>query len=160
MDPWDDVDPLEGEFGCKWWAQLPFSLSLSLRPTKDGLGMCQESGLAAATAVVVATAVVSIWNQRKSTWSFDCISDNAMPIAVLLSRPHVLHLRPRVVYLSPENITLHPATRRTIGKRIKRAFKWEGFYMKFNKSWRLFYYTIKSVYIYLGAKEKSTYRVM
>lgn len=104
VEPWDDVDPLEGEFGCKWWAQLPFSLSLSLRPTKDGLGMCQESGLAAATAVVVATAVVSIWNRRKSTWSFDCISDNAMPIAPLLFCPHVPHLRSRVVYLSPENI--------------------------------------------------------
>jgi len=121
VDPWDDVDPLEGEFGCKWWAQLPFSLSLSLRPTKDGLGMCQESGLAAVTAVV------SIWNQRESTWSFDCISDNAMPIAILLSRPHVLHLRPRVVYLSPENITLHIAMWGITDKCIKRIFKWANF---------------------------------
>lgn len=80
VDPCEDVDPREGEFGCRWWAQLPFSLSLSLRPTKDGLGMCQESGLAA-TAVVA--GVASIWNQRKSTWSFDCISDNVAPITLL-----------------------------------------------------------------------------
>lgn len=97
VDPCDEVDPLDGEFGCRWWAQLPFSLSLSLRPTKDGLGMCQESGLPA-TAVVA--AVASIWKQRKSTWSFDCITDNVAPIT-LLPCPHVLHLQPRVVYLSP-----------------------------------------------------------
>lgn len=97
VDPCDEVDPLDGEFGCRWWAQLPFSLSLSLRPTKDGLGMCQESGLPA-TAVVA--AVASIWKQRKSTWSFDCITDNVAPIT-LLPCPHVLHLQLRVVYLSP-----------------------------------------------------------
>lgn len=96
MDPCDEVDPLDGEFGCRWWAQLPFSLSLSLRPTKDGLGMCQESGLPA-TAVVA--AVASIWKQRKSTWSFDCITDNVAPITLLLCLARMSSTCNRVLFI-------------------------------------------------------------
>lgn len=67
VEPCDEVEPLDDEFDVAVWRcpQLPFSLvPLSLRPTKEGLGMCQDGF----------TAISPTCNEMKLNESF--ISDD------------------------------------------------------------------------------------
>lgn len=63
-EPWEDVEPLDCEVLWRqslcWWGIKPlsFSLSLSLRPTSEGLGICQVLGFGGTTGDNVVSALV------------------------------------------------------------------------------------------------------